>query len=110
MTPVVLGFALVLLSTVTEGFAQVSLKKSVLPKHTRAFWIGIAVVLFVVEALLYSGALRLLDVSVAFAITSFGVVTVALLARWVLGERISPMRWAGILLILTGCGLVTMNA
>jgi len=54
--------------------------------------------------------LRLLDVSVAFAITSFGVVTVALLARWVLGERISPMRWAGILLILTGCGLVTMNA
>jgi undecaprenyl phosphate-alpha-L-ara4N flippase subunit ArnE len=110
MTPVTLGIALVMLSTIAEGFAQVCLKKSVLPKASRAIWIAVAVVLFAVEAVIYTGALRILEVSTAFALGSLGVVTVALLAKWFLHERIPPMRWAGILLILVGCGLLSVNA
>ena len=109
MSPAAVGLLLVLASTLIEGFAQVCLKKSVLPRQMRTIWIIVAIVLFVVEALIYTGALRLLDVSTAFAVSSIGFVATAFLAQWMLREKISPMRWAGIMLILAGCGMVAFN-
>jgi drug/metabolite transporter (DMT)-like permease len=110
MSPATIGLLLVLASTLIEGVAQVCLKKSVLPRQMRAIWIAAAIVLFVLEALIYTGSLRLLDVSTAFAVSSVGFVATAFLAKWMLRENISPMRWAGIMLILAGCGMVAFNA
>ncbi len=108
MTPVIAGLALVLLSALTETFAQISLKQSVLPAANGMLWVTVAVALFVLEALIYTEALERLEVSIAFAVGSIGFVTVALVAKWMFREHITPLRWIGIALILCGGGLVAL--
>ena len=68
--------------------------------------------LFVVwfSVLLYSGALRFLAVSTAFPLTSLSFVMVTLLSRWMLGEHVTPLRWAGVGLILIGTSLIVAEA
>jgi uncharacterized membrane protein len=46
------------------------------------------------------------DLSYVLPVTSLGYVLVALLGRWLLDERITATRWAGILLIVAGVALV----
>jgi hypothetical protein len=47
------------------------------------------------------------DVSQLLPMTALDYVVVALLAQWVLGEVITPARWAGIALITVGVVLVS---
>ena len=74
----------------------------------RGLWIGVGAALYAVEIGLYTVALTLIDVSVAFAMGSLSFVAVAVLSRLFLKERISLMRALGLLLIL--CGVVLMGA
>jgi undecaprenyl phosphate-alpha-L-ara4N flippase subunit ArnE len=39
-------------------------------------------------------------------VTSIGYVLVAFVGRWLLDERITRLRWAGIVLIMAGVALV----
>ena len=66
--------------------------------------------MLIVEVILYSGALRFLAVSTAFPITSLSFVMVTLLSRWLLGESVTPLRWAGVGLILIGTSLIVAQA
>jgi uncharacterized membrane protein len=50
------------------------------------------------------------DLSYVIPVTSIGYVLTAFLGRWLLHEQISPARWAGILLIVAGVGLVQRTA
>ena len=109
MSPTALGVLLVVAATVTEGFAQTSLKKST-EGANRELWIGLGIALFVVEIAIYTGALRLLDVSTAFPIGSLSFVTATLLSQWLLGETVTRMRWIGVCLILVGTGLIVAHA
>ena len=110
MSPTALGVLLVVVSTMVEGFGQTFLKKSALDVARRRHWILLGVVVLIVEVLLYSGALRFLAVSTAFPITSLSFVMVTLLSRWLLGEKVTPLRWAGVGLILIGTSLIVAQA
>jgi len=108
-----LGVSIVLACTVIEGFAQVFLKLSAMPAAVgvaRYGWITLGIGFYVFEISLYTLALRLLSVSTAFAIGSLSFVTVTVLAAWLLRERVTATRWAGIVLILAGVTLIVAHA
>src|SRR5207237_4108960 len=50
------------------------------------------------------------DVSIVWPLTALGFVITSLPARIFLNEEISSVRWAGLLLIVLGAGLVTWSA
>lgn len=106
MNPSLAGIALVVLCSVIEGFAQVCLKKSALAVVGRSGWIAVGLVFFAVEALLYTGALHILDVSTAYPVGALSFVSVILFSHWLLKEAIDARRRIGLGLILVGCLLV----
>jgi drug/metabolite transporter (DMT)-like permease len=110
MSPMALGLALALVSAGAESLGQVCLKQSLLARHARVTWIAIAAALFAGAAMAFVGALRLIDIGTAFAVASLGIVIAALFARTLLHETITPLRWAGILLVLAGCLMVALGA
>ena len=64
------------------------------------------------EAAFFGALLYLLsqkDVSLIWPLTSLGFVLTAFSARVILNEQVSPLRWAGVLLIVLGAGLVSYS-
>jgi len=64
------------------------------------------------EAIFFGALLYLLsqrDVSLIWPLTSLGFVVTAVAARFFLHEQVSGVRWAGVLLIVLGAGLVTWS-
>ena len=62
------------------------------------------------EAIFFGGLLYLMsqgDVSFIWPMTSLGFVMTTLAARFILQEQVSVARWAGVLLIMAGAGLIT---
>jgi len=104
------GVLLVVVCAIIEGFAQVSLKKSGLHSSRWARWIALAIVCFAVEALVYTKALLILDVSIAYPIGSLSFIAVTVLSWWLLHEKVSGMRWLGVCFILFGAGLIMARA
>jgi multidrug transporter EmrE-like cation transporter len=104
------GILLVCLCAVIEAFAQVALKISAAAPPRRLFWIAGAIGLFVIRAVVYSGALRFLNVSVAYALDTLSLVTITLASMWLLRERVTPIRWLGIGLIAIGATLIAAHA
>jgi len=54
----------------------------------------------------YLSALSWADLTYVLPATAFGYVFIALIARFLLHEHISPVRWLGIVLITAGVGFV----
>lgn len=106
MTGTVLGVLLVVACAAIEGCAQVCLKKAALATAGKRAWTLAGVAIFGLEAALYTVALHLLDVSVAYPLGALSFVSVILFSRWLLREQIDRGRWAGVGLILVGCALV----
>ncbi len=104
-----LGTLLAVSCAGVEGLAQVALKQSSREPRRRTGWIVLGVALFAFEAVLYTGALQRLDVSVAYALGALGFVTVALLSSALLGEPVPPLRRAGIACIVAGCALLAWH-
>jgi len=104
------GIVLVCLCAAIEGFAQIALKFAATTPARRFSWIAVGVGLFVASALAYSVALQFLDVGVAYALDSLGLVSIALTSWWILREKITPIRWIGIALIVIGVTLVAAPA
>jgi drug/metabolite transporter (DMT)-like permease len=50
------------------------------------------------------------DLSVALPMQALNYVIVAFLSQWYLGESVTPMRWAGIVIICIGVALVTRSS
>ena len=106
MTGPLVGIALVILSSAIEGFAQVCLKRSAVLSTGKLQWLGLGIVLFIFEALFYTGALQSLDISTAYPLGALSIVSVTLLSRWLLNESIDRKRWIGMGLIVCGAALV----
>jgi multidrug transporter EmrE-like cation transporter len=107
MTPNATGLALLIAALVIESFAQLFLKIAA----TRVVawrWVIAGVAAMSVEVALYTAALHLLDVSVAFPIGSLCFVGVALLSKIFLGEAVNRVRWLGVGCILAGAVCVTL--
>lgn len=106
MTGTTAGILLVVLSALLEGLGQVFLKKSVLTKVRWFMWISAGIVVLALQALVYTEALKLLDVSVAFTILSLNLIAITVLSHWVLREQVTRTRWIGVGLIFIGVALV----
>jgi len=104
------GIVLVLVSTTLEGFAQVSLKLSTRPGTSKRLWLTLGVIAFFTEAITWTGALRLLDVSVAFPMGSLSFVNVTILSCLLLKERVARSRWLGVAFIIAGVALLGWHA
>ncbi|MBU2101934.1 MAG: EamA family transporter [Candidatus Omnitrophota bacterium] len=71
-------------------------------------WLALTLVL--VTFLVWSYVLTKIDLSVATPVASFSYIGVPLVSMVFLHEVISPVRWAGIVLILVGVVLVSVSA
>lgn len=71
------------------------------------FWTGIALLSLGFFSLL--ALLSWADVSFVIPATAMSYVTGALGARFLLGERLTPARWAGIILVSAGVALVSLS-
>ena len=69
-------------------------------------WIILGVFLLVIFLAAYMAALSWADLSFVLPATAPGYILTAILARIFLQEEISPLRWAGTVLIVTGTWLV----
>jgi multidrug transporter EmrE-like cation transporter len=110
MSTTAFAMLLVLMCAGVEALAQISLKQSTRQSGQRARWIATGVALFAVEAILYTVALRRLEVSLAYSLGALSFVAVALGSAWLLGESLPPARWLGVLCILAGCALLAARA
>ena len=110
MSQAMAGVLLVVLCSIIESFAQVLFKKSAQATMRKRLWISAGGALFVLQALIYTGALRFVEVSTAFPIGSIGFVFVAVLSQRMLNEPVTRTRWIGVGLIVLGVSLLAMQA
>jgi drug/metabolite transporter (DMT)-like permease len=69
-------------------------------------WVGVGILLLLAFFATYMTALSWADLTYVLPATSLGYVLLALVARFVLHEHVSPLRWLGIVLITGGVGFV----
>ena len=69
-------------------------------------WIAIGILLLLAFFATYMTALSWADLTYVLPATSLGYVLLALVARFLLHEHVSPMRWLGIALITGGVGFI----
>ena len=70
-------------------------------------WVGIGIVLLLAFMAAYMTALSWADLTYVLPASAVGYVVMALLAKFFLHENVTPLRWAGIVLISLGVGFVT---
>ncbi|HEV2380454.1 MAG TPA: EamA family transporter [Terriglobia bacterium] len=71
------------------------------------FWVGIGLLAVGFFAML--AILSWQDVSFVIPATALGYVSGALASKLILGERLPPRRWAGIVLVSVGVALVSLS-
>jgi drug/metabolite transporter (DMT)-like permease len=69
-------------------------------------WVALGTVVLIIFFVSFMDALTWADLSFVMPATALGYVLTALLSAWVLHERVSPWRWAGVCLIAIAVGLV----
>lgn len=69
-------------------------------------WVVVGIILLLAFFASYMNALSWADLTYVLPATSLGYVLLALVARFVLHEQVSPLRWLGIALISGGVGFV----
>ena len=69
-------------------------------------WVAIGILLLLAFFATYMTALSWADLTYVLPATSLGYVILALVARFVLHEHVSPLRWIGIALITGGVGFI----
>ena len=72
-------------------------------------WVALGIALLIGYLASYLTALSWADLTFVMPAAGFGNVIIALLSRFWLHEAISPARWAGIVLITVGVGLVAQG-
>jgi drug/metabolite transporter (DMT)-like permease len=121
MSPRLLGLTFVTMSVFLEAVGQLAFKQGAdraradagLRGLFRDLWrnrsIAVGIACFAVEAILWTMALRFLDVSLAFPASSLCFVFVAVLSRFWLQEQVGLERWIGVSLILGGVVLIGLS-
>jgi len=69
-------------------------------------WVALGVTLLIVWTFAHMALLSWADLSYVMPVTAIGYVVTAFAGKFFLGEFVSPMRWAGIILITAGVTLV----
>ncbi len=66
-------------------------------------------VIFALSAVIWLMVLSRASLSFAYPFASLSYLVIVLAAKFVLGETIPPLRWAGVLLIMAGIVLVAQT-
>ncbi len=69
-------------------------------------WVAVGILLLLAFFATYMTALSWADLTYVLPATSLGYVLLALVARFLLHEQVSPLRWMGIALITGGVGFI----
>jgi drug/metabolite transporter (DMT)-like permease len=101
----------------SKGLKQIGeLQAITLPEIARLFRSGVTnpnlLLGVALEAGFFGTLMYLLshkDVSLIWPLTSLGFVLTALSAKLILNEQVTPLRWAGVILIVIGAGLVSYS-
>jgi drug/metabolite transporter (DMT)-like permease len=104
-----IGLCLVAACAVIEACSQVFLKNAAASNTktlTHRIWIVAGMACFAAEAIVWSYVLRMLEVSIAYPMSSLSFVAVTILSSLFLQERVSKERWFGVFLIIAGTALV----
>lgn len=72
-------------------------------------WIWIGVIFYTVEFFVWMAFLSQVELSVGIMLGSFNIVVIMLAGRVIFGERLTPWRVAGILLITCGVAIVGLG-
>lgn len=72
-------------------------------------YIMVGLLLYMISAFLWLGALSTLDVSLMYPLLSLAYVVTAIFAIAFLGEIVTYSRWAGIVLVVIGCILIVKS-
>lgn len=70
-------------------------------------WVAVGILFLLGFFACYTTALSWADLTYVLPATSLGYVLLALIAKFLLNEQVTPARWAGILLISAGVGFAT---
>jgi len=70
------------------------------------FWVALGVTGLIVWTFAHMALLSWADLSYVMPVTAIGYVVTAFAGKFFLGETVSPVRWAGIVLITAGVTLV----
>ena len=70
-------------------------------------YIILGIFLYAMSVFLWLGAMSTFDVSFMYPLLSLGYIVTAILALVFLGENITLLRWAGIVVIIAGCFMIT---
>lgn len=125
LTPKIILF--LLFTDILETLTQFCFKKSTLPESwfdiatfsdmfvflrgtfsSPFLWLGLISVALTFT--IWSAILSKIDLSVAVPIASFSYILVPLVSIFFLHEKISPLRWSGIIFILAGVIFVSQSA
>lgn len=117
---------LILLGVFLNAFAQIALKQgmrtighfafsleNVLPIGTRVMvnpFVLAGLFAYVISVLVWLMALSRVEVSYAYPLLSVGYIVAAFAGQVLFHEALTPVRWAGILVICFGVFLVTRSA
>ncbi len=98
------GIFCVIFSIITETIGQVNLKKSTLIKDPvkRRIVLLFGLSLMLTEVFIWNYVMQILDLSIAYPLSSFGLIVISLLSKFYLKEQISLRRWLGIFCVLFG--------
>lgn len=69
----------------------------------------LGVALYAATLLLWLGAMSTLNVSFMYPLISLGYIVTAVLALIFLKENVALLRWAGIVVVVTGCFLIGLG-
>jgi drug/metabolite transporter (DMT)-like permease len=69
-------------------------------------WVAVGILLLLAFFAAYMTALSWADLTYVLPATSLGYVLLALVAKFLLHEQVSPLRWLGIALITGGVGFI----
>ena len=72
-------------------------------------WLILGVVLQASFFFIYLTLLSRADVSLVLPLTAVDYIVVTILAQYLLGEVVTPIRWAGVGLIVAGVGLLSRS-
>ena len=121
MRPALQAIPLILAGVLLNALAQIPLKKGVQAAGGVSFalgplvklflqpWVLLGIAGYVVSLAIWLGALSKVDVNFAYPFLALGFLANALLARWVLGEPISPLRWVALGVIVLGVALQALS-
>ncbi len=119
-------FIFILLSDILDSSAQVLMKKGLLMaqadfsnlggilgflfQNVSSLWVWTGIVIYVFNFFIWMVILSQLEVSMAVPLTSLNYLILPLLALIFLSEKMSILRWLGVLLIMGGVYFVSKGS